>query len=217
MKTFVIPDLHGRYDLLRDALATIQGLAIEGTVVFLGDYVDRGPQSKQIIDRLIQGPPPGWKWVCLRGNHEDMLLECHDTDDDHLRHWWARNGGETTLQSYGGQIDPSHIEWFKSCLTVYADAHRVYVHAGVGEHYELADQPEQMTQWYKYPKGADVGYHGRHVVHGHDASNGPAFYTNRTNLDARAYASGRLCIGAFDDQQPGGHITILWVGVNSRG
>jgi serine/threonine protein phosphatase 1 len=213
MKTFVVPDLHGRYDLLFAALGKIRMSAEFGKVVFLGDYVDRGPASKAIIDRLIQGPPDGWTWVFLKGNHEDMLLQCHDDTGSDF-HWWANNGGTTTLDSYGGKIDPDHLEWFAALPTYHADAHRVYVHAGLGENYDLADQPEAMTQWYRYPKGADVGYRGKHVVHGHTPQ-GPELFPNRTNLDAGAWKHGTLCVGVFDDDTPGGPIHIMRVGLTN--
>jgi serine/threonine protein phosphatase 1 len=72
-KTYVIADLHGRYDLLNLALTRIEASA-PGTVVFLGDYIDRGPASRQIIERLIAGPSVGWNWVTLKGNHEELLV-----------------------------------------------------------------------------------------------------------------------------------------------
>lgn len=214
MRTFVIPDLHGRYDLLMQALYEISIWATEGTVVFLGDYVDRGPQSKQIVDRLIQGPPEGWTWICLKGNHEDMLLEAY-LDQGETRAWWFNNGGDTTMNSYEGVIPDQHLEWYRSLKNLHADDHRVYVHAGVGEHYELSDQPEAMTQWYRYPLGADVGYRGKHVVHGHTPK-GPELYPNRTNLDGGAYKRGVLYVGEFDDQAPGGPVTVHQVTVTPR-
>lgn len=210
MTTYVIPDLHGRYDLLYHALLKIGQRESTGTVVFLGDYVDRGPQSKEIVDRLIQGPPPGWNWVCLRGNHEDMLLEAY-VDHGEVRSWWFNNGGDTTMQSYGGIIPEEHLAWYRSLKNLHADEHRVYVHAGLGEQYDLIDQPEAMTQWYRYPTGADVGYRGMHVVHGHTPK-GPELYPNRTNLDAAAYKRGTLCVGVFADDTPGGPIGILRIG-----
>jgi serine/threonine protein phosphatase 1 len=204
MKTFVIPDLHGRVDLLNVALLKIQQYSSTGTVVCIGDYVDRGPDSKGVIDRLMQGPSEGWVWHCIRGNHEDMLLDCHDILNPIQRQWWLGHGGETTMKSYGGTIDPDHIEWINNLPRLHWDDLRVYTHAGVGEQFELHEQPESLTQWFKYPDRADVGYRGRHVVHGHVALvDGPECYTNRTNLDTKAYETGRLTVGVFDGTTSG--------------
>lgn len=211
MNTYAIPDLHGRSDLLEAALTKIERNP-PGTIVFLGDYVDRGPNSKLIITRLMAGPPDGWTWVCLRGNHEDMLLECHN-DTGNNRVWWFNNGGSATVESYGGQIDPDHLEWLAHLPAMHTDPHRVYVHAGVDERYELDQQPEAVTQWIKYPNYVDIGYRGQHVVHGHDAAHGPWFGLNRTNLDAGAYKFGMLCVGVFDDSSPGGSVNVLRIGV----
>jgi serine/threonine protein phosphatase 1 len=211
MKTFVVPDLHGRRDLLDIALVLIKQYSRTGTVIFLGDYVDRGPNSKGVIDRLIQGPSHGWDWKYIRGNHEDMLLDCHDSSDEQNRQWWLGHGGETTMASYGGVVDPDHLEWIKNLPRLLWDGLRVYTHAAVGEQYELTEQPEAVTQWSNYLKGADVGYRHLHVVHGHDAANGPEYFTHRTNLDNRAYATGKLLVGVFDETKSG-PIDIIKVG-----
>lgn len=207
MKTFVIPDLHGRYDLLHDALSKIETEFDNGTVVFLGDYIDRGPQSKQIIDKLMSGPSTGWTWHCIRGNHEDMAITCHDKNHPEYQ-WWFGHGGKETLQSYDGDIPEDHISWMNSLPRLYWDKYRVYTHAAVSEGYKLEEQPEVFTQWTLYPDRANIGYYDRHVVHGHHDI-GPELYDNRTNLDAKAYASGMLYVGVFDDDVPGGPVD-LW-------
>ena len=75
--TYVIPDIHGRADLLRDGFGGIVDHAAgqAGTIVALGDYVDKGPDSKAVIDLLRMGPPPGWLLVPLKGNHDAMMVE----------------------------------------------------------------------------------------------------------------------------------------------
>lgn len=207
--TFAVPDIHGRHDLLTLALREIEAWAKEGTVVFLGDYVDRGPASRLVLATLLAGPPEGWRWICLRGNHEEMFTECiggHEID------WWKRNGGGATLDSYQGHDDElaAHLAWIKTLPRLHHDAHRVYVHAGVSETFDLDRQPEAMLQWFRYPDRCNIGYRGRHVVHGHDANrNGPECYGNRTNLDTWAVVTGCLTVGVFDDDLPGGPIDVI--------
>lgn len=199
-KTFVISDIHGRLDLLDLCLARICDEADSGTVFFTGDYIDRGPDSCGVIQRLIDGPSAGWVWKFIRGNHEDFLIDAVDGGDAAC---WMGNGGVETLQSYG-MAEPyaSHVAWVRALPRLLWDDLRVYTHAAVSEAYELTDQPEAVTQWQRYPKGADVGYRGRHVVHGHTPQmNGPELYHNRTNLDTGGVFTGRMCIGVFDKTQ----------------
>jgi serine/threonine protein phosphatase 1 len=208
-KTFVIPDLHGRFDLMERALERIEmGTPSGGTVVFLGDYIDRGPQSREVIERLLLGAPERWKWVTLKGNHEDMMVACSDGPD---LGWWLGNGGTQTIESYGGSIPADHIEWAKNLPMIHTDAHRVYVHAGVQPGRPLDAQGEAVLLWMRYPPNAfDIEYPGFHIVHGHTpVRGGPELYPGRTNLDAGAVFYGRLIVGVFDDDKPGGPTSII--------
>jgi serine/threonine protein phosphatase 1 len=207
-RTYVIADIHGRLDLLEAALARIENHA-PGKVVFTGDFIDGGPDSRGVVARLIAGPRGGWEWVVVRGNHEDMLLDCY-LGKNLL--WWLKHGGRETVDSYTGEIDPTHVEWMRSLPRLYSDKHRVYVHAGVDECYDLDQQPPGLTQWYRYRKGADVGYRGMHVVHGHTPlRKGPELLECRTNLDTNAFATGRLVVGVFHDERAGGPVELIEV------
>ena len=198
-KTYVMTDIHGRLEPLKALLAQIP----DGSkLVFLGDYVDRGSESREVV-ALIRSLPNA---VCLRGNHEDMLC-AHDP------RMWLANGGASTLMSYKhpltGDTDWEAMygdkDWFRSLPRLHSDAHRVYVHAGVNPAYSLGEQPESMTQWYRYPEGADVGWRGLHVVHGHTP--GILTLVHRTCLDG---GMNQMCCGVFDDDLPGGPVELLW-------
>ena len=220
--TYAIADLHGSFDLLERALSTIErhgASARRRTVVFLGDYIDRGPQSRQIIERLTAGPPSGWKWICLRGNHEGIMLQ---TLANELKlDWWLDNGGAQTLTSYGnpkGPYDPSvvpieHQNWIRARPLFYADKHRIYVHAGVDPDLPLEEQTEDTLTWMRYPtRNVDIGWRDKHVVHGHDPfEDGPVILAHRTNLDTLAWFTGRLVAGVFNDDLPGGPIDLIEV------
>ena len=105
-KTYVIADLHGRADLLDLALEAIRqrAAAVSGeksTVITLGDYIDRGPQSRQVIECLMSVQVIHGPLICLKGNHEDIMWQ---TIRKPLSpQWWFSNGGAATLTSYGGQ------------------------------------------------------------------------------------------------------------------
>lgn len=204
--TFAVPDLHGRYDLLEDALEAMAARAGgPANVIFLGDYIDRGPQSADILDRLMAGPPQGWAWTCLKGNHEAMmgigLREPERLD------WWIGNGGDATIRSYDGDRArvARHLAFIESLPLMTFDAHRVYVHAGVAPGIPLERQEEKILLWKRYPAATDEGHGSRHVVHGHDPNtDGPLCHSRRTDLDTLAWRTGRLVIGVFADDRPGG-------------
>lgn len=98
--TYAIADLHGRFDLLNKALGVARHSAgREFKIITMGDYVDRGPQSRQIIDHLMALESTGVPIVCPKDNHEDMMVETLRKPLD--RDWWVGSAGETTLRSYG--------------------------------------------------------------------------------------------------------------------
>ncbi len=208
--TFAIPDLHGRHDLLRAALAAIEGRARSGTVVFLGDYVDRGPGAADILERLMAGPPAGWRWICLKGNHEAMMALALRNPE--RLDWWVDNGGDATLRSYEGRHGDMarHLPWIEGLPTIHVDAHRVFVHAGVEGAVPLDRQSDKTLLWKRYPGEATEGHGGRHVVHGHHPDpDGPLRLGGRTALDCLAWRTGRLAVGVFDDGEAGGPVEVL--------
>jgi serine/threonine protein phosphatase 1 len=221
--TYVIPDLHGRYDLLMEAVLKIiehSKVSRSATIVTLGDYVDRGPKSRQIIERLMDWMSRDLKLICLKGNHEDMMWHC-------CRHpiragWWMENGGGATLVSYGQRegepvdvtvVPEQHLRWMDELPTMHVDRHRVYVHAGVNPDLPLDAQDPQALLWKRYRDVDDQRGHGtRHVVHGHHPfKDGPITIEGRTNLDTLAWHTGRLVVGVFDDDVPGGPVSLLEV------
>jgi serine/threonine protein phosphatase 1 len=211
--TFVIPDIHGRLDLLEDGLAAIAARSRGGdTIVTIGDYVDKGPASKAVIERLRSGLG-GFELVTLKGNHDAMMTGA-------LRHGstmtdWLKKGGDAALASYGGDpsdVPQSHLDWLDHLRLFHVDRHRLYVHAGVDPETPLELQREETLLWKRYPKGYSEGYRDLHVVHGHDNDpNGPLLYQGRTNLDTLAWRTGRLTIGVFDDDRPGGPVDFVAV------
>ena len=126
---------------------------------------------------------------------------------------WMEKGGDATLASYGGDpaaVPKTHIDWLDGLPLIYLDAHRVYVHAGVDSGLPLDQQGEATLLTKRYPRGFAAGYGDRHVVHGHDNDpNGPLLYQGRTNLDTLAWRTGRLVIGVFDGDRPGGPVDLI--------
>jgi len=222
--TYAIPDLHGRFDLLLKSYAVILERAAEapGTIVHLGDYVDRGPQSREVVEYLMNPAtvPVGWERSCLRGNHEDIMIASAG-NIDLCERWWVPNGGDQALLSYGAhagedleaalsRVPQQHIDWMRGLPRMHIDEHRIFVHAGVDAHVPLDEQDDERLGWMRYPRGAEEGHGDRHVVHGHTPHiEGPILYRGRTNLDTKAWLTGRLVIGIFDSERAGGAVDFL--------
>jgi len=228
-RTYVIADLHGRLDLLNMALDAI--LKREpGTLITLGDYVDRGPDSRGVIERLMAGGPDGWRWINLQGNHEEITLIACAQPEPGIVKWWIKNGGGATLASYGqrqgktvdtGIVPREHLTWMAYLPLTHFDDHRVYAHAGVlrdkslAEHNMLVTKDNVLVACWMYYDGTDEGWHEqdgvlRHVVHGHHKGEShPLLLPGRTNLDTGAYYTGRLVVGVFDDDKPGGPVEFI--------
>jgi len=215
MKTYVITDIHGHYDLLNLALTNIERRE-PGKIVFTGDYVDRGPQSRQVIERLMAGPPDGWEWKILAGNHDLWFLDVIRFNE-HPSEWLTDCGGINTLRSYGFQKDTlqidrrmvpkEHLDWIDTLPLYHLTDTHVFVHACLDLTKTMKEQSEGMLTW-GYWNGVDLPYGNRHIIHGHDSDpNGPLLLQNRTNLDCRTIQTGKLCVGVFEG--PGGPKEVM--------
>lgn len=217
MRYYAIADLHGRYDLLEKAFCQI-GKDADGPckIITLGDYIDRGSASKQVIQGLIDARNdlssaefPLEDIICLKGNHEDMAVQT--ITQPLLPMWWMGNGGHETLQSYKpdcfwgetGAMDRDHVRWMGSLPQYYETEKHVFIHAGVPEEVnDLDAQDPEQQMWMLYRDHDEGGYRGKHVVHGHHQfADGPHEWSGRTDLDTFAWKTGRLVVGVFDDSQ----------------
>jgi len=219
--TYAIGDIHGRLDLLDKAQGAIAAHAGKAArqVICLGDYVDRGPDSKGVIETLMERAAAA-SWICLKGNHEDMMIEALRGRGG-LRHWMFNGGGET-LQSYGGAagVPAAHLDWLEALPLFHRDAHRLFVHAGVAPGVALEDQDPEAFLWIRDAfLAAPAETLPRHVVHGHtpqwrgkpDLAR-PELLAHRTNLDTGAVWTGILSVGVFADARPGGPVEVLAIG-----
>ncbi|KQY20250.1 metallophosphoesterase family protein [Rhizobium sp. Root483D2] len=207
--TFAIGDIHGCLDKLKALVSKIEAARPGGTIVFLGDYVDRGPESKGVIDFIMAGPSKAtWTWVALKGNHEDMMVGALTGEDD--PGMWLMNGGKQTMDSYGGKPDPSHVKWIKGLPTKYRDENRVYAHADMDDSVPFDEQREAVLLWSRKPEHYSGTYWGKHFVHGHTPSHrNPNTIGNRTNLDSGAVFGGKLSCAIFHDESAGGPLDFI--------
>lgn len=222
MRVYAMGDLHGCLEHLERALAAIkeESAGIPFRVVFLGDYVDRGPDSRGVLERLMSGPRPGEgeEWICLMGNHEMLMLGGMSGDKNYLK-GWLLNGGKETLAGYqisgaSGLVlerEPMNeaLEWVRNLPLLYDDGKRYFVHAMIDPRYPLSPDNEKQREallWKhvrsNHTEKAFQEIYGRQVVHGHSPQfEGRVFATvHRVNLDTGAVFGGALTYARWDDE-----------------
>jgi serine/threonine protein phosphatase 1 len=219
--TYAIGDIHGSLDKLRALFADCETHAAGRPMklVFLGDYIDRGPESFGVIDFLLTlRKRRRDDIVTLMGNHEDMALAV--IDGDSAAPGWLVQGGAETLDSYGVdradallETHPAHVDWMRTLPLSYDDGRRLFVHAGVNPELPLDAQDPGDLLWIREPFLSDGRDYGRLIVHGHTPleTGLPDLRDNRLNLDTAAVFGGPLTAAVFDDSQtePLGFLQVL--------
>lgn len=177
-RTLIVGDIHGKLSLLNRLLAEAGYNPVEDRLIFIGDLVDRGDESKGVVDRAIdlkrQSPN---RVVVIRGNHEAMMLEALAEPESDRAELWYYNGGVETIQSYideNGNLDvpESHWDFLASLPTWYEDDHAIYVHASLAEDEEggfdhPANTPESPELYWSRNRRFFNEYKGKTVVIGH--------------------------------------------------
>ena len=213
--TFAIGDIHGRIDLFDKMLAEIHSrivsLRVKPRIVLLGDYIDRGSDSRGVIERIIELRQSRWCHVtALRGNHEQAMFSF--VTEGTCGPAWLSKGGIATLKSYGVQppqglqtdtwelaqsalllaMGRSHYEFLASLQSYYLQDDYMFVHAGVQPGLSLAEQTDREFLWIREPFLNAEKATTRVVVHGHTPSAEPENKPWRINVDTGAYATGVL-------------------------
>lgn len=146
MSTFAIADIHGRFAELEHLLSVIaQAGATE--YVFLGDYIDRGNNSRGVVSKLISLQKSDVKCHFLKGNHEVMALNA--MKDDEASTYWGYCGGDATLKSYGGTMDDSHLQFLSELKLYHETNEAIFVHGSLNPETAMSDQTEEDLLWQK--------------------------------------------------------------------
>lgn len=219
-RIYAVGDIHGRADLLADILDRIDDDLYRRPIpnaveVYLGDYIDRGPDSKSVIDllavRMVRRHA-----ICLRGNHEQLLEEF--LDDPRAIRDWAQLGAMQTLASYGIILNarnaaitaatlrqsflnlfPRTHQLFLQCLRdSFSCGDFLFVHAGIRPGVPLQHQNPDDLHWIREDFLQSTADHGKIVVHGHTPVDHPEFRSNRINIDTGAWRSGVLTAIAIE-------------------
>ncbi len=239
-KLFAVGDIHGHFTALTELMTSMLahgGLEPEtDTVVFLGDYVDGGPDTKSVITQLIDWQERYPHWRFLKGNHEDLMLDAlvynFRTYGDYYI-WWNQ-GGRATAQSYlpsnatgydraimqpRDYIPPDHLAWLNSLPLTHEQDGYVFVHAGFKPRIGLAGQTERDMLWIREQFiQSDWDFDGKRVVFGHTPLSEPLVTPNKIGIDTMFHGFGRITAVELDRSDPGGaprffhsaHVTDGW-------
>ncbi len=215
MTVFAIGDIHGCAAHLRQMHEKIWRHAAQfpdnkNIIVYLGDYIDRGADSKGVIDELLAPPPSGFEKIYIKGNHEQMLLN-YISGAAHAQSWLDYiNGGRATIESYGAAavgnfpdynktvsefiaaIPPIHLQFYKNLKMFFEIGDYFFVHAGVHPNRHLHDQLDDDMLWIREPFLSSGKNMGKIVVHGHTITAHPDKHPHRIGIDTGAYWSGNL-------------------------
>ncbi|MGQ0564108.1 MAG: metallophosphoesterase family protein [Gemmobacter sp.] len=241
MTTYAIGDIHGHIGLLHrahDLIAGDQARNGAGPVVHVGDLVDRGPDSRGVVEYLRAGIAAGQDWVVLKGNHDRMFMRfLNDPREPEpgLRpdYGWLHPalGGAATLASYGvrkagdrpvapvhaealAAVPPEHRAFVAGLPVMHRTADGVFVHAGIRPGVALDQQVETDLVWIRKGFLDDPRDHGTLIVHGHTALDAPVHYGNRLNIDSGAAYGGPLTAVVIEGDcvfhlTPAGRVPLL--------
>lgn len=222
-KIYAVGDIHGQLDMLLEVLELIEDDGgPEASIVFLGDYTDRGPDSCGVLDLLIQGRDAGRNWIFLKGNHDRMFewfLQTPSRVDPYLffdLSWLHdRLGGQNTLQSYGLDfttrhrlsdihagalkvVPTAHHTFLAECQLYYETEDLFFCHAGIRPDVALQAQNEQDLLWIRTEFHTHIISHSKVIVHGHSPVDQACHYGNRVNLDSGAGYGHSLTAAVFE-------------------
>ena len=218
-RLYAIGDIHGclteLIELERLIIEDSRDAVGEKWIVTLGDYIDRGPASAQVIDHLSAPAPAGFKRISLAGNHEQMLLDFLAAP--RRNQLWLDNGGPDTARSYGlnstaldagpaalsatlvGRMPSEHLDWLKQLPAMLSLPGFTFVHAGIRPGVPLDDQLDEDLLWIREPFLGDWAPGSSIIVHGHTPQTEPVRTSNRIGIDTAAFATGRLTALRLDN------------------
>ena len=228
---YAVGDIHGSYELLQDILSLIEQDAraqeAQAVVVFLGDFVNRGLQSREVIERLLAGPDKAdQQWIFLRGNHDQLLVEALLEKDEAAFRRLLRKGGAQTLASYGlakkqmtlsraaAAIPVEHLQFLAQLPTSHRIDGYLFVHAGVDPRLPMEAQSDKIFMTIREPFARFSHRLPFTVVHGHVSTRlAPVVAPGRVGIDTAAYRSGILTAAVI---APGRPLRFLSTGSASR-
>ena len=198
-RIFAIGDIHGCNNELRRLLSLIDPDPLNDKIVFLGDYIDRGPDSRGVIDTILDFKKAFPDTICLRGNHEDMFLDSY-LNENHVE-LYLFNRGASTLRSYGVSLSDfpavkflseEHLTFFTNLPLYYETDDYIFVHAGLRPKVSLEKQSPEDLLWIRNEFINSRQDFGKKVIFGHTPLSEPLFETNKIGIDTGAAYGGCL-------------------------
>ena len=214
-RAYAIGDIHGRADLLHELLHLVAQDAVDGpaekSIIYLGDYIDRGNESRQVIDLILERSLPSFRNIYIKGNHEEAMLTF--LEDPLAGADWLRFGGMETLLSYGvgmpagvptsdklnkardelaRKLPGKHLKFLEGLTDWHIEDDYMFVHAAIAPERTLKKQRPQDLRWGHESFLSHNRPYEKVIVHGHTITEKPEFHNNHIGIDTGAYYSGQL-------------------------
>jgi serine/threonine protein phosphatase 1 len=196
-RIFAVGDIHGCFDKLVALMGIIDIDFQKDTLLFIGDYIDRGPDSKEVVDYMIDLGSKQDRVVFLKGNHEYLLQRHLDGIESYM---FLSNGGDATLESYmrgsghrrANPIPTEHLDFFDSLSLYYETDSYIFVHAGLKPDLDLERQEERHMLWIRDEFIHSDADFGKRVIFGHTAFRKPLVLDNKIGIDTGAVYGNKL-------------------------
>lgn len=217
-RVYAIGDIHG----CSDRLGALHGLVAadlaerpvpSALLIHLGDYIDQGPDSAGVIERLLRDPVAGARTINLIGDHEQMLLDALAGDRAAATDWLHAGGDaalgswgmspDTPREEWGARIPPAHLVFLRGLLLSHSEGEYLFVHAGIRPGVPLAEQSREDLQRIRHPFLFTDEKFGAIVVHGHSSTGVPQIQQNRIGIDTGAGIGGRLTCAVLEEDRVG--------------
>ena len=223
MRIYAVGDIHGRFDLLGEMHERIMGeisrdQPADWRIIYLGDYVDRGPQTNQVLEFLSRATEADSRIIALAGNHDTGMIDFLEAPGpDGI---FARHGGDTTARSYGVRlkfkpsrvlldghaqlvraIPEKHLAFLRGLPFSASFGDLFFCHAGIRPGVPLDEQTDDDLTWIRGEFHDFLGLHPKLIIHGHTPRPAPEIWPNRVNLDTGAVNTGVLSCMRFEDTQ----------------
>lgn len=168
-RLLAIGDIHGCFDPFYELVGQKIRITKDDRLVLLGDYIDRGNKSRDVIDYILKLQDDGFDIIPLIGNHESMLLDAHANDQ--LKDNWFMNGGYQTLHSFGieslDELDPRYLHFFKSLSHYYIQDKFIFVHAGFNDQINNPFEDQYQMIWSRNERYSNPFFNDKIIIHGH--------------------------------------------------
>ncbi|MFB5663438.1 metallophosphoesterase family protein [Alteribacillus sp. HJP-4] len=189
MRYLAVSDIHGEMSKLEEVLQKASYDPGQDQLILLGDYIDRGPHSKEVIDKVMELVEKDGA-IAIKGNHDDLFIR--SKYEQEMKELWEMNGATTTIESYGEDMEKleAHRKWLENNLQLYYETEDyIFVHGGLMPNVPLDEQEERTMLWIRHSEKVGLG---KTIIHGHTPVREITYDEDQIDIDTGAAYGGKL-------------------------